>query len=118
VSWLVVGVGVNANVDAATLPEGATSLRAAVGDVDRAAFVRDLLDRFHALVGDADAVLPAWRERALTLGRRVRVDTPGGAVVGDAVDVTDVGALVVRTADGVETVRAGDCDHLRPATGE
>ncbi|MFB6157150.1 MAG: biotin--[acetyl-CoA-carboxylase] ligase [Haloferacaceae archaeon] len=115
VAWLVVGVGVNANVDAAALPAGATSLRELVGDVDRRAFVRDLLAAFHDLTADLEAVLPAWRDRAATLGRRVRVETAGGSVVGEAVDVEFPGTLVVCTDDSEQRVHAGDCEHLRPA---
>ena len=59
-------------------------------------------------------LLEAWIDRAATLGREVRVDTPGGSVTGRAVDVTDVGALVLETAAGTRTVTAGDCEHLRP----
>jgi len=116
VSWVVVGIGVNANVDPADLPgeANATSLRAAVGDVDRRAFTQRLLEEFSALRGDLDAVIPAWREYATTLGRRVRVDTPGGEVVGDAVDIEFPGALVVDTGTERVTVTAGDCEHLRP----
>ncbi|ESS06119.1 MAG: birA, biotin-[acetyl-CoA-carboxylase] ligase region [uncultured archaeon A07HB70] len=114
VAWLVAGVGVNANVDADALPAGATSLRAVRGDVDRAAFVRRLLEAFHELAADLEGVLPAWRERADTLGRRVRVETPGRTVVGRARDVEFPGALVVATDTGVERVHAGDCEHLRP----
>jgi len=115
VAWLVAGVGVNANVDADALPAGATSLRAVRGDVDRAAFVRRLLEAFHDLAADPERVLPAWRERADTLGRRVRVETPGRTAVGRARDVEFPGALVVETESGVERVHAGDCEHLRPA---
>jgi BirA family biotin operon repressor/biotin-[acetyl-CoA-carboxylase] ligase len=115
IAWLVAGVGVNANVDADALPAGATSLRALVGDVDRGAFVRRLLTAFHDLSTDPAAVLPAWRERARTLGRRVRVDTPGGEVVGVARDVEFPGVLAVETETGTERVHAGDCEHLRPA---
>jgi BirA family biotin operon repressor/biotin-[acetyl-CoA-carboxylase] ligase len=115
VSWLVAGVGVNANVDADALPAGATSLRAVCGDVDRAAFVRRLLDAYHDLTDDPAAVLPAWRDHADTLGRRVRVDAPDGPVVGVARDVEFPGTLVVETETGVERVAAGDCEHLRPA---
>jgi BirA family biotin operon repressor/biotin-[acetyl-CoA-carboxylase] ligase len=115
VSWLVVGVGVNANVDAADLPPGATSVREEAGDVPRRAFVQRLLEEFHSLREDPDAVLPAWREYASTLGRRVRVETPGGVVEGEAVDVRFPGALVVRTDGGEAVVHAGDCEHLRSA---
>jgi BirA family biotin operon repressor/biotin-[acetyl-CoA-carboxylase] ligase len=114
VAWLVVGVGVNAGVDAADLPAGATSLRAAGADVDRRRFVQRLLDAFHGLTADPGAVVPAWRTHAATLGRRVRVETPAGVVEGEAVDVAFPGALVVETDGGRERVHAGDCEHLRP----
>ena len=65
---------------------------------------------------DVETILDAWREHAATLGRRVRIDTPGGVVEGEAVDVRFPGSLVVRTDDGDErAVHAGDCEHLRPA---
>ncbi|RQH01981.1 biotin--[acetyl-CoA-carboxylase] ligase [Natrarchaeobius oligotrophus] len=114
VEWLVVGVGVNANVDAATLPDRATSVRERADDVDRRRFVQRLLEEFDGLRTDLEAVVPAWRELALTLGQRVRIERPRDAVVGDAVDVTETGALVVDTDDGRETVSTGDCEHLRP----
>ncbi|SDM45103.1 BirA family transcriptional regulator, biotin operon repressor / biotin-[acetyl-CoA-carboxylase] ligase [Halogranum gelatinilyticum] len=115
VSWLVAGIGVNANVDAADLPEGATSLREQLGeDVDRRLFVQRLLEEFADLRDNPDDVLPAWRAHSATLGQRVRVETPGGVVEGRAVDVEFPGALVVRTGRGDVTVHAGDCEHLRP----
>jgi len=118
VSWLVVGIGVNANVDADTLPPAATSLRAEVGGVDRRVFLQRVLETFAELTADdADlsAILDAWRERASTLGRRVRVETPTETIEGEAVDVRFPGALVVRTDDGERVVSAGDCEHLRPS---
>ena len=117
VSWIVVGIGINANVDGAAVPEAATTIRERVGDVDRAALTRELLERFEELVSAPEDVLPAWRAAASTLGRRVRVETPGGEVVGEAVDVEFPGTLVVATEDGERRVSAGDCEHLRPTDG-
>ncbi|AGB38456.1 biotin--[acetyl-CoA-carboxylase] ligase [Natronococcus occultus] len=114
IAWLVVGIGVNANVDADALPPEATSIRAEAGDVDRRAFVQRLLEEFDRFRTDLEDVVPAWRELALTLGQRVRVERPTDELVGEAVDVTESGALVVETDDGRETVSAGDCEHLRP----
>lgn len=114
IAWMVVGIGCNANIDADELPEGATSLREQVGDVDRRDLVARLLDGFDDLRGDPEAILPAWREHALTLGRRVRIETAGETVVGEAVAVTSSGGLVLETRAGRRTVSVGDCEHLRP----
>jgi len=116
VAWLIVGIGINANVVAEKLPEGATSLLAERGEpVDRRIFTQRLLETFDELRSDPDSILDAWREHAATLGQRVRVETPGGDVVGEAVDVEFPGALVIETDDGErERVTAGDCEHLRP----
>ncbi|WP_324757544.1 biotin--[acetyl-CoA-carboxylase] ligase [Haloarcula montana] len=117
VSWVVVGMGINANVDPDSLPTDAdpTSLRHERGDpIDRRVFTQRVLEAFHDLRSDIDSVLPAWREHATTLGQRVRVETADGPVEGEAVDIRFPGALVVDTDDGEVTVTAGDCDHLRP----
>ena len=115
-AWLVVGVGLNANIDPGDLPgDRPTTLRAECGDVDRFPLVRRLLGEFRRLARDTGAVLPAWRAHADTLGRRVRVATGDRTLVGEAVGVTFPGALELDTGDGVETVAAGDCEHLRPA---
>jgi len=113
ISWLIVGVGANVDVAESALPETATSIDAEGGDADPRRFCQRVAEVFHAL--DPDSVLPAWRDYAVTLGREVRVDTPGGVVEGEAVAVEFPGALVVRTDDGERTVHAGDCEHLRPA---
>ncbi len=114
VEWLVVGIGVNANIDAEALPETATSIRTEAGDVDRRRFVQRLIEEFDRYRTDLEAVVPAWREHALTLGQRVRIDRQSGEIVGEAIDVTESGALVIETEDGREIVSAGDCEHLRP----
>jgi BirA family biotin operon repressor/biotin-[acetyl-CoA-carboxylase] ligase len=114
VSWIVVGIGINANVDSDAVPETGTTIRELIGDVDRAALTRALIERFEELRNDPESVLPAWRASAVTLGRRVRVTTPNDEIVGRAIDVEFPGALVVETETGIERVSAGDCEHLRP----
>jgi len=112
---VIVGVGINADVDPADLPNRAVSLRSLTDDVDRAGLVADLLSAFEQLCADPDGILPAWRDDAVTLGRSVRVETPTGVVEGTAVDVERPGRLLVDTGDEVVGIDAGDCEHLRPA---
>ncbi|PSP16938.1 biotin--[acetyl-CoA-carboxylase] ligase [Halobacteriales archaeon QH_10_67_13] len=114
--WVIVGIGVNANVDPTDLPgEDPTSLRAELGLVDRRQLAQRIIERTHELAGAPEDILPAWRRLADTLGRRVRVETDSETIVGEAVDVTFPGALVVETPASRRTVAAGECEPLRPA---
>jgi BirA family biotin operon repressor/biotin-[acetyl-CoA-carboxylase] ligase len=114
VSWVVVGTGLNANVPAADLPTDATSVSVEAGAVDRRELVQAILERFADLADDLDEVLPAWEILTATLGQYVRIETPTETFVGDAVDVTETGALVVEADGERRTVHAGDCEHVRP----
>jgi BirA family biotin operon repressor/biotin-[acetyl-CoA-carboxylase] ligase len=114
ISWIVVGIGINANVDGDKVPETATTVLERVGEVDRTRLTRELIERFDELRNAPEDVLSAWRVASATLGRRVRVETPSGDVVGTAIDVEFPGTLVVETETGKRRISAGDCEHLRP----
>lgn len=113
-AWVVIGIGINANVDRPHLPPGATSLHATVGEVHRRDIVHRLLRELDALRHDPTHVLEAWRAISLTLDRNVRIDTPTTRIEGRALDVELPGSLVVATEEGRVRVDAGDCEHLRP----
>jgi BirA family biotin operon repressor/biotin-[acetyl-CoA-carboxylase] ligase len=66
IAWIVVGIGLNANADSGALPVGATSLRAAVGDVSRRDLVQRVLRKFGALRTDPDSILSAGRSISLS----------------------------------------------------
>lgn len=122
VAWLVVGMGINVNwspdsvIDGRDLSQTATNLRAAVGGapIDRLMLLHRLLERlderYRALrASRREELFKAWRNRLATLGQRVRVQLPGGALEGLAEDVGSSGALLVRDAAGVlHTVSTGD----------
>lgn len=113
--FLVLGIGLNAALEPAELPAGATSLQDEAGtSIERSAILTDLLEEVWRLMDSPAEILPAWREHTTTLGREVRVQTGDEAVVGRAVDITDTGGLVIETATDRVTVAAGDCEHLRP----
>ncbi|WP_254862776.1 biotin--[acetyl-CoA-carboxylase] ligase [Halovivax gelatinilyticus] len=115
IEWLVCGIGINANVDPSSLPEGATSIRANAGAIDRRTFLQRVLERYDDARRDLSGTIEEWRDRTMTLDRRVRVIRSGEPVVGTAVDVTEYGGLVVDTGTDRVVISAGDCEHLRPA---
>lgn len=120
---VIVGVGINANVDLAALPAPigavATSLSAALG---RAVDLEDLLaavlegvdDAYRTLrEGRGEEILERWRRLSLTLGRTVRIEGGAEALEGRAVGVDAQGALVLELAGGERRrVIAGDVTAL------
>ena len=114
VEAVVVGIGLNVTHDAPPPGIAATSLEHHAG---RPVGLDALFGRFLAeLAGiELDTLPGEYRSRLATLGTRVRVQRPGGDLVGTAVEVRPSGALVVRDDAGDHEVLAGDVTHLRPA---
>jgi len=124
VKHVVLGVGLNCGLLREDFPEeledAATSLRIEKGeDVPRViacARLLEALDEWLAL-HDVEGFAPVrerWRQLSSTLGHRVRVSLEPGELTGDAVDLAEDGALLVRTDDGALTrVLAGDVAHCR-----
>lgn len=124
----VVGVGVNTSMTEAELPVPlATSLSIESGEqIDRTEVFLDVLASIHETyvvwqsggVPVEGPVMGGYREAytaaCLTVGQRVRVDLPGGAVLeGQATDIDPTGQLVVATDDGERHIGAGDVVHVR-----
>lgn len=115
VNYVVIGIGVNVNTPRSALPAAATSLLEETGGrVDRLALARRLfleMDRAYAefLEGGLAPLLEAWRQFAGFLGKRIRVAAQGRTLDGQAVDLDENGALLVRTDSGIiEPVSAGE----------
>ena len=118
--FAVLGVGINANLEAVDLPgDWATSLLIRTGHpVDLDALLAATLEQLdqwleRAASAGIDVIVNAWRERTQMLGQPVEVVLPDRTVRGIAEDVTGSGALLVRSPSGVETFIAGDVRQLR-----
>ena len=105
--WAVLGIGLNAAVDLAALPEE-IRVRAATLDRPPEAVLADLLPALEARLAESDEpTLAELRERDALLGRPIRWE--GGAGVGAGIG--DDGTLLVRTDDAVVRLAAGEV-HL------
>lgn len=119
VAYLVLGIGVNLNVDPADFPAEfrahATSLAAFRGaPLARAAFARSLYEHLEATLdacaaGGFRGIMPRFEARFRMGGRRVAVRELGGSERSGRVRGIDVdGALLLETDDGVHRLVAGD----------
>lgn len=123
VHYVLVGIGVDANVPLRNLPpelrETVTSLTAELGhEVDRILLLATLLREFELRYnqvegGEYDTIVREWKSLSWTLDHRVRIHLGTRIFEGEAIDIDDYGALIVRKDSGaVERVIAGDCEHI------
>jgi BirA family transcriptional regulator, biotin operon repressor / biotin---[acetyl-CoA-carboxylase] ligase len=124
VHFVILGIGVNLNATFEDLPaelaQVATSVFELRGQkVPRALFTAALLTRLELWLDVHQAqgfgtIREAWKELSCTLGREVLVKTERLEFGGVAEDIDDGGALLVRTAEGLQRVLAGDVEQVRP----
>lgn len=118
INHIVIGIGINVNIDEADFPPElkglAGSLSMAAGrPFARAEILAAVLSELERLYdrtvesGFAE-LLAEWRQASVTLGRTVDVIGGGQRLTGVAEDIDGDGALLVRTATGLEKVLAGD----------
>ena len=124
--FAVVGIGVNANFDLLALPKSlessSTTLRHELKrEVRREALLSSLLEEMESLyelfsAERFDQLLNEWRSLAGMLGASVEIKVDEENVQGQAVDIDQDGALILRLKDGVtRTVAFGDLTVLKPA---
>jgi BirA family transcriptional regulator, biotin operon repressor / biotin---[acetyl-CoA-carboxylase] ligase len=122
VHYCLLGIGIDVNNPvkdfAMDLQRDITSISAEIGhEVDRASFLARILKEFenrYQLVesGEYEAITQEWKSLSSTLENRVQIRTLKNSFEGEAVDIDEFGALIVRKDNGkLERVIAGDCTH-------
>jgi len=118
----LLGIGIDANVPinefSPALQKEITSISAEVGhEVDRATFLARILKEFetrYLLIegGEYDSIIREWKSLSCTLEHRVQITTMKNSFEGEAIDIDEFGALIIRKDNGkIERVIAGDCIH-------
>jgi BirA family biotin operon repressor/biotin-[acetyl-CoA-carboxylase] ligase len=116
VAYAIIGIGINLNSRLSDFPEilpGATSIADELGaEVSRVAMIRGLLaeaEKLYLTLPVGDSVYREWRDRLVTLGKKVRVKSGDTVLEGIAESVAEDGELLLRHANGgTTTVVAGD----------
>ena len=126
INYLVIGTGININIEKETLPdeikETAISLAdvTSVDNINRIELLTNILLNLEELYDKVIAVgfkpiLEEWKKYSSTLGQNVKVIAPDKTYFGTALDIDEDGLLIVKSDDGnVEKVIAGDVS-IRPS---
>jgi BirA family biotin operon repressor/biotin-[acetyl-CoA-carboxylase] ligase len=114
VHYSIIGIGINTGLSVAEhdeIAETAASIKSKTGKDLRAEIIASLLNEFERLylLPDKQPVFEAWRDKLVTLGKKVKAVSGSQIVEGTAEAVDEDGALSIREADGKLTkVVAGD----------
>jgi len=117
INYAIIGIGINVNNEISILEPQAISLKEILGkEIKRKNIVIEFIKIFKNLLrSEAKEVLKLWKNKSLTLGRKVKILHPEGKKIGLALDISDDGALILKTeADEILKIYSGDCIHLRP----
>jgi BirA family biotin operon repressor/biotin-[acetyl-CoA-carboxylase] ligase len=110
INYVVVGIGVNANIAREQFSEEirsrSASLQEKIGkQISKTSLVRLMLENFEKQYDllkrkQFVTILKEWKLNAHTLGKKITVESAGQKIFGEAVDITTEGALVIKTEDG------------------
>ena len=110
INWVVVGIGINANVDIRDFPKdiqkNTTSLKETSGkEISRVQLLQTFLQEFEKYYEKLKrkrfpSILKEWKLYSHTLGRKIRVDMGEKIITGEAVDINEEGVLILKKEDG------------------
>jgi BirA family biotin operon repressor/biotin-[acetyl-CoA-carboxylase] ligase len=123
IKHLILGIGLNINLEAAALPpelsKTATSLKIESGRViNRLEMLETLvnqLERWYTLFLNQGPtpIIAEYTQFSSTLGRRMRINSQGEVVEGQAVALASNGGLILRKQNGTSiTILSGEVIHL------
>lgn len=111
IKYVIVGIGVNVNQEITDFPpelqDKVTSLRMIAGHpIKRALVVQRILEQFEILYdrfleeGGFAPIREQWSRQSVTLGKQVTAHTPRGVLTGVAIDIDEMGALILQDEQG------------------
>jgi len=110
INWVVVGIGINVNIDHQEFPEdiqeNTISLKEVLGkEVLRVKLMQAFLWEFEKYYEslkrrEFSSILKEWKLCSHTLGKKIRVDMGERIITGEAVNINEEGALILKKEDG------------------
>ncbi|MDD5006281.1 MAG: biotin--[acetyl-CoA-carboxylase] ligase [Candidatus Omnitrophica bacterium] len=120
VRFVVIGIGINVNTSESLLPVKSTSLKEQSGErISRIELAREILkqlEREYILFQKEGfkTIIEKWKKLSATLGHRIRVHFRKEYIEGQALDIDEQGALLLKKDSGhIERITAGDILKVR-----
>lgn len=108
IEYVILGLGINVNNKLPEeLKDTATSMREILGfETSPIEVFKKLLGRLDSwyliyLRGDYKEIINKWKMYSATIGKRVRIITDKGEIIGIAIDIDENGALILKQDNGI-----------------
>jgi BirA family biotin operon repressor/biotin-[acetyl-CoA-carboxylase] ligase len=111
---LIIGIGLNVDLTTDELPvPTATSLLIEGFVVSREKLIIQILEELTNLKIENEEWLVEYTAACSTLGRNIRVlNSNGTEIIGEAISISESGALMVKNLENIYYVTVGDIEHL------
>lgn len=110
INWIVVGIGINANINQGEFPEdikdNSVSLKEILGKkISRVSLVQILLEEFEKYYErlkrrEFSSILKEWKLYSHALRRKIKINMGEKIITGEAIDINEEGALILKKEDG------------------
>jgi len=110
INWVVVGIGINANIDHRDFPEDIQENTISLKEISekevlRIKLAQTFLQEFEKYYDklkrkEFSSILEEWKLYSHTLGKKIKVNMGERIVTGEAVDINEEGALILKKEDG------------------
>lgn len=110
---VIVGIGINLSIERESLPNELKDKISAVSEhcknFDANKIVAEILNCLEGqyrnlLLGAPEFILEEWKRRSITIGKCIRATIGDDSIEGEAIDITDSGALVLQTDSGEQRI--------------
>lgn len=119
VKFIVIGIGINVNTSPSQLPTIAVSLKSETKkDINRAQLLQEILLQIETYYFQVKAqgfgnVIKECKDISATIGTRIKLLDADREVEGQAIDIDEHGALIIRSDAGIAIKRmTGDVVHV------
>jgi len=110
INWVVVGVGINVNIDYQNFPRDIQEKTTSLKEIEKKEISRVRLvqvffkefEKYYEILKNKEFsfILREWKIYSHTLGKKINVDMGDQIISGEAVDINEIGALILKKESG------------------
>ncbi|MCK4422724.1 MAG: biotin--[acetyl-CoA-carboxylase] ligase, partial [Candidatus Omnitrophica bacterium] len=108
IDYVIIGLGFNVNSDIEDLPKGSISIKEIIGKISLRQEIQNeiltQLDYYYNIFTQrqTEQIIKEYRQNCLLLGQQVKAVFKGKNIQGQALDINEQGALILRLDTGLE----------------